>query len=612
MWSDNESETDLLNFGHLKKAARTIIDNDGLHPTTIGVFGDWGSGKTSLLKMLKSDIELEAGEEVLCLEFNGWLFEGYEDAKAALLGTIVDELLANRGTSVKVKEKVGELLKRLDFLKTLGYVAKGGLVLAAGGLPALGIVAGAGMIAGAQGVAEKAKDLDPEKAAGLLKEDSATNANIRRTVRGFRHEFEELLKAANLKRLVVIIDDLDRCSPDTIIETLEAIKLFLFVPQTVFIIGADERLIQYAVRKRFPELPGEKSEVGRDYLEKLVQFPIRVPPLGSFELETYINLLFLLKASISPHDRQKAIERSRENVIGRINEPGFNHAVAQDVLGTIPDDLNQGLIISEQIAPALAAGLSGNPRQTKRFLNTLLLRSEMAKSRGIELKRGVLAKLMLLEYMRDSSFKALANLQAQEDGKPKFLADMEKGDVENRVEGWTIDDWTRNWLNLSPALASEDLRPYFFFSRDIVGALGGSGMRLSPTARLVLSNLLSAAQAIRTKALTDAKALNEDEATQVLGALDKQAHVEEDIATAHRHLSTMIDLGSIRPSVFAQVIALLEVFPEAQLPPSIVPKLLAAAEAIKSDGHLALIERWKKSSNNTLSRAANRRPPQSK
>ena len=77
-----------------------------------------------------------------------------------------------------------------------------------------------------------------------------------------------------------------RIISDTIIETLEAIKLFLFVPGTAFVIGADDRLVQYAVRQRFPELPGTETEVGRDYLEKLVQFPIRVPPPIITEIES--------------------------------------------------------------------------------------------------------------------------------------------------------------------------------------------------------------------------------------------------------------------------------------------------------------------------------------
>jgi hypothetical protein len=112
-----------------------------------------------------------------------------------------------------------------------------------------------------------------------------------KAVRDFRDEFEALLKETDIGKLVVVIDDLDRCLPETIIETLEAIKLFLFTPRTAFILGADERLVRYALRKRFPELPGQNTEVGRDYLEKLIQFPIHIPPLDAGELKTYINLL---------------------------------------------------------------------------------------------------------------------------------------------------------------------------------------------------------------------------------------------------------------------------------------------------------------------------------
>lgn len=333
-----------------------------------------------------------------------------------------------------------------------------------------------------------------------------------------------------------------------------------------------------------------------------------MPPLGSFELETYINLLFLLNAPISPQDRQRAIERSRQNVIGRINEAGFNHTIAQEVLGTVPDELSQGLTMSEQIALALSAGLSGNPRQTKRFLNTLILRMQMAASRGIELKRGVLAKLMLLEYMRDSSFRVLANLQAQEEGKPVFLKEMEKGDVEKRPEGWTTDDWTNSWLRLSPPLAPEDLRPYFFFARDRVGALGGSGTRLSPMAQIVLTNLLSESDAIKNKGLSEAKTLKGDETSQVLAALSKQVHVTEDLAKSQRHVNTLIELGSADSSVFAQVVALLEIIPDEQIALGVVPKLHTTARALKSDAHSGLIERWKHSNNDNLAKAAKRQP----
>ena len=88
------------------------------------------------------------------------------------------------------------------------------------------------------------------------KEGDKKETETRRQIQNFRKDFEELLAEAKISRLVVLIDDLDRCSPDTIIPTLEAIKLFLFVPRTAFIIGADEELVRYAVRRRFPEFAG--------------------------------------------------------------------------------------------------------------------------------------------------------------------------------------------------------------------------------------------------------------------------------------------------------------------------------------------------------------------
>ena len=90
MWTDNEAEIDLLQFDYLASAIVGLIATPHLLPTTIGVFGDWGSGKSSLLKMVQAELVEDAS--VLCLTFNGWLFEGYEDAKSALMGTVLDEI----------------------------------------------------------------------------------------------------------------------------------------------------------------------------------------------------------------------------------------------------------------------------------------------------------------------------------------------------------------------------------------------------------------------------------------------------------------------------------------------------------------------------------------
>ena len=94
VWSDNEADIDLLGFDHLKTAVMSIISDPALLPATIGVYGDWGSGKSSLMRMVQEDLKTK--EDVVVLSFNGWLFEGYEDAKTALMGSIIDEIFAAR------------------------------------------------------------------------------------------------------------------------------------------------------------------------------------------------------------------------------------------------------------------------------------------------------------------------------------------------------------------------------------------------------------------------------------------------------------------------------------------------------------------------------------
>src|SRR5262249_18346892 len=104
----------------------------------------------------------------------------------------------------------------------------------------------------------------------------------------------------------------------------------------------------------------------------------------------------------------------------------FNLAIAQKMSMKVPDDLAENLGLAQRIAPLLATGLNGNPRQCKRFLNTLLIRLEMANSRKLALQQRLLAKLMLLEYFRPEFFKRLAELQGEQQGLPRELAEMER------------------------------------------------------------------------------------------------------------------------------------------------------------------------------------------
>lgn len=230
MWKDSETHIDLLDFDYLTGITKAIIMNDDLSPSTIGMYGDWGSGKSSLMEMTMK--ELETNNDYLCLKFNGWLFEGYEDAKTALIGTILDEINKKKKLTTKAKETIKRLYKKIDLIKLASRGVKYGIDFAITG--GIGIIADITLNTLLDKVQKNATEITEDNIKEILK-TTFTNSEIRANLKSFQVDFAELLEKTKIKRLVVFIDDLDRCNTDTILETFEAIRLFLFAPGTSFI-----------------------------------------------------------------------------------------------------------------------------------------------------------------------------------------------------------------------------------------------------------------------------------------------------------------------------------------------------------------------------------------
>jgi hypothetical protein len=650
MWSDHETDQDFLGFTHLVKAVTDVVTRPDILPATIGVYGDWGSGKSSLLKMVAAD--LEGRKEFLVLQLNGWLFEGYDDAKTALMETILDEIASRKTLTAKGRGLVVNLIRRVNWLRAVGKALKYGLGVAVAGPAGIGAVAALDAGEVLKNAAEKVSEADEEEVEKLLKEPEL---EVRRGIREFRKDFADLLGESKVKTLVVIIDDLDRCLPDTIIATLEAIKLFLFVPNTAFLLGADERLVKYAVRRRFPELPGERAEVGRDYLEKLVPFAVRVPSLSRAEIATYTALLFAKICKVPEDGIKKACEwaLSAESISqSRV----FGFAAAKELLGetNFPAGLEEDLTLAGRIAPIIATGLNGNPRQCKRFLNTLLMRLEMAKSRSITLKQSVLAKLMLLEYFRPESFRKLAKMQAEQNGLPKELKQAEErgrktsgedgpeavaeqletaGDaaprketiavkqraqpssktialaIDPEMEAWLNDEWLKEWLAFDPALGAEDLRPYFYFARDVLGVVAGSVQRLSPQAQEALRHMLQESDGVRQLVLTHSKDLNAADAVAVFEELATRARQADDLSGENSVLKRLFQWVGARGELAGQLVLVLRSLPEAALPVWAVTSLLTTCQGKNGEeAAKQLVRHWATSSTNSrLKKAAESR-----
>ena len=259
MWSDRETENDCLGFSSYVSTLSGICLEKSLDPLTLGVFGSWGSGKTSLMHMLKRHVDALDEKKVRTLWFNAWRYEGRDEAQSALIHAILRRIEEDKTLSEDLSLTIQKLRKDASALKLAKFIGKAALTLT----------------------------LDFGALAECFEKESTKLAE---TIEEFEREFERLLKGIQVERVLVFIDDLDRCKSEKVLETFETIKLFLNIPQCTFVIGADSAKIEQAVAASF-KIDGKPSEFARDYLEKIVQIPFRIPEQRMQDIACYVGML---------------------------------------------------------------------------------------------------------------------------------------------------------------------------------------------------------------------------------------------------------------------------------------------------------------------------------
>ena len=568
MWRDSETELDYLDFDYLIETVSNIIKNDDLLPSTIGVYGDWGSGKSSLINM--SIASLKDNKDTECIYFNGWLFEDYEDAKTALLGNILDTIERNRTLGDNAKKCIAGLYKSIDKMKLVKNAIRLGGAFLTGGSSVVTEFA----------ISNALDNMIPSK-DGIIKEDlmeaiksELTDKELREDINSFRDNFDKLLKETQIDRLVVFIDELDRCSPDTILDTLEAIRLFLYVGRTVFIIGADERHISYAVQTKFKEIEGTGIDIGKEYLEKIVQYPVRIPRLSTQEVELYISLLFMEK-DLSKEEFKKTIEFIDDKKTKNFFDFQLDYGLLKGFDEDIADKVKLSLEISKQLSSVLANGLNGNPRHCKRFLNSMEMRLNMAQYKTIELDRKILAKIMMLEYFKPRMFAELVSAPVDLTGKIIELSTLENKESETleKLASWKDDEWVKAWLEMQPAIGEEDLRPYFYFARTTLdNRYEMSKMKLSKIANDVLRNLTAGTDSGIRSACDKAKEVNEYEAALIIEHLISRITSSSDISDIQ--LRSLLEWGALKKEVHTEIINGLDAVSGTRIKPSHIPRVM--------------------------------------
>jgi KAP family P-loop domain len=549
LWDDNPALEDLLGFDIVIAPVLAALRQPDLDPITVGIHAPWGGGKSSVLNLL------EAAKDAnwIVVRTSPWEYEDQLDVKGTLIAEVLAEMQARYKNDADLAVKFQNLFERISWSRVGLAFAKGAITM----------------------------QWDPK---ALVEAFTPMKKETPQSLAAFRKEFGELVAdLPDIERVVVLVDDLDRCLPAAVMATLEAIKLFLSVKRMAFVIAADQEMVRDGIAA---SLAGTgRSEAFADrYLEKIVQLPVSLPRLSATESEAYIGVL-LTRAEHGADATAELIahcaERRRRNIAPLLGDlDGLTVRPSDEVLA-LTVQLNDGLLPSER----------GNPREIKRFLNAFGVRSQMASARGVEISPRILVKLLLLEQRFPAEFEKVAVLADAD--RAGFLREWEawgRGDTDAAPDGVAAD--TRAWAGSEPRLAEEDLDSYITLASTLVA--GSLGTSLTDELRTVVRKLLSESEAIRGATQDELKTRSDDDRRRVATALFDSARRGRgaDISFVIEGLITVVkvspdlavDLGEqIRSKLWKQ----LDVAAAVDLASSEVGPFVELAEALAADTQVA-------------------------
>lgn len=315
-----------------------LVQRTSTHPMAVGMFGHWGTGKSSQIEFLKRSLGQHDRPRIRIAEFNAWKHERAEHLGAALAQVVVEALVRDLGLLAQLRLAVNlRALEGARIRRSLATDASRMVALLHPWLSTLPTVVIPAMLVGwCAFVAVNAQfDLWPNLVKGgvalaaavaalpLLSNkfisDHLVNWFLRSRGRGpayrrlglpdFRekmgvnHEIHATLAnlcELELKRpndpaagdyLLLVVDDLDRCEPSTVKEVFDAVRLVADVERVVTLVAIDERIAFAAVSKHFEKFGfagREPSLVARDYLAKVFQVTVTLPEVTSKAAEAFV------------------------------------------------------------------------------------------------------------------------------------------------------------------------------------------------------------------------------------------------------------------------------------------------------------------------------------
>jgi hypothetical protein len=488
LWDDNPSLVDFLGFDAVVKPIVEAIDTPDVDPLAVGVHSPWGGGKSTVLNLIEAD--LKTSGRCVVIRTDPWRYDNHDDVRGDLIAEVLDQLGHRFKEDATASKRVTDLVKRISWNRVGLALAKGSLTM----------------------------QWDTEE---LIKAFTPSKRSDEKSMAGFQDAFAELvLGLPGVDRVVVLVDDLDRCLPPAVMATLEGIKLFLAVKKMVFVIAADQDMVREAIAVGLGET-NRSSAFAVRYLEKIVQLPVALPRLNQHDAEAYIGLLLAAaEGGSEPQVEALALHAAARRKTG--DRPLLHDLGRLDWAPT-----QETLDLAAQLAIGLSADRLANPRQIKRFLNAFGVRSIVAEARDISIAPSALMKMLLLEDLYKSSFEALAALDPT--ARKALLTAWEvwgrgEEDVPKPDE---VHQNTQHWAGSAPHLADIEIDPYLDLAATLLSV--STGQQTSDTVIRLINQLLGEGEALRDAALVELADLDETEQRSAMEWMFGQARQIEDL-----------------------------------------------------------------------------------
>jgi len=390
--NDEPTTEDLLDFNtYANKLSNILVNSKPVF--SVGIFGQWGTGKTSLMRMMEEKIKsYDSNRRILLVWFDAWRHENDKYLGFIPLIKIIKVTLENSENKSKWSRVLTGVNHTFEsFAKATNFNL---------GIDKFGNIE-----------TDLSKFIEIYRTEGSVQKDGETIYFHKHFTDFLRDTMAEARMVTDF-RIIIFIDDLDRCLPEKALELLESIKNFFDIVGIQFVVGMNPNSIDNIIKVKY----GEKTEVkGSDYIQKIIQLPFYIPTWKPIDISRFIE-----------------------------------QTISTELAGSgILDGLN------EQDISLITYAVESNPRQVKRFMNNIIFTRSIF---GIPESR--LSELIVVQAMIfRQEWNNFLDLLSRDLTKDQFITEYELLQIDQKL---TLEAFKKKHLNSNPILSEMiELYPSF-------------------------------------------------------------------------------------------------------------------------------------------------------